>query len=95
MRTLACCVALALLALAPAQSPAPPSLQQAFDAIQAFRDREDPMEAISKGRPADAGRIMDRSLAAIERRLTETKALLATLRAVDKGSLSERDRLDA
>jgi uncharacterized protein (DUF885 family) len=95
MRTLACCVALALLALAPAQSPTPPSLQQAFDAIQAFRDREDPMEAISKGRPADAGRIMDRSLAAIERRLAETRALLATLRAVDKGSLSERDRLDA
>jgi len=95
MRTLACCIALALLALSPAQSPTPPSLQQAFDAIQAFRDREDPMEAISRGRPADAGRIMDRSLAAIERRLAETKALLATLRAVDKGSLSERDRLDA
>ena len=95
MRISVCLAALALLALAPIQTPAPPSLQQAFDAIQAFRDREDPMEAISKGRPAEAGRIMDRSLAAIERRLEETKALLATLRAVDKGNLSERDRLDA
>ncbi len=95
MRNIACLAALALLALAPTQTPTPPSLQQAFDAIQAFRDREDPMEAISKGRPAEAGRIMDLSLAAIERRLEETKALLATLRAVDKGNLSERDRLDA
>jgi uncharacterized protein (DUF885 family) len=95
MRILACLATLALLALAPLQSVTPPSLQQAFDAIQAFRDREDPMEAVSKGRPAEAGRIMDRSLAAIERRLAETKALLAMLRSVDRAGLSERDRLDA
>ena len=95
MRTIACLLAVALLALAPAQTPAPPTLQQAFDAIQAFRDREDPMEAIARGRPTDATRIMDRSLAAVERRLEETKALLATLRAVDKAALSERERLDA
>jgi uncharacterized protein (DUF885 family) len=53
------------------------------------------MEAIARGRPADAGRIMDRSPEAIERRRRETAALLETLRRVDRAALPERDRLDA
>jgi uncharacterized protein (DUF885 family) len=87
-----CCL---LATVTQARTPAPPTLQQALDQIQAFRDREDPMEAISRGRAAEAGRIMDRSLPAIERRLQETTRLLETLRSVERTALTERERLDA
>jgi uncharacterized protein (DUF885 family) len=70
------------------------ALRQAFDAIQAFRDREDPMEAIANGRPADAFRISDHSMAAIARRKKETVALRDALRAVPREGLSDTERLD-
>jgi uncharacterized protein (DUF885 family) len=90
-------LAVLLLATMPclaAADDASTQLQKALDAIQAFRDREDPMEAIAKGRPADATRIQDRSMAAIERRQKETAQLLAALKAVDRAALTESERLD-
>ena len=91
-------LAVLLLATMPslaAVDDASAQLQKALDAIQAFRDREDPMEAIAKGRPADATRIQDRSMAAIERRQKETAQLLSNLKAVDHAALAESERLDA
>ncbi len=91
-------LAVLLLATMPslaAVDDASTQLQKALDAIQAFRDREDPMEAIAKGRPADATRIQDRSMAAIERRQKETAQLLSNLKAVDHAALTESERLDA
>ncbi|NBV64627.1 MAG: DUF885 family protein, partial [Planctomycetes bacterium] len=91
-------LAVLLLATMPclaAADDASTQLQKALDAIQAFRDREDPMEAIAKGRPADATRIQDRSMAAIERRQKETAQLLSNLKAVDHAALAESERLDA
>ncbi|MCE9618718.1 MAG: DUF885 domain-containing protein [Planctomycetes bacterium] len=69
-------------------------LNQAFDSIQAFRDREDPMEAIANGRPADAFRISDQSAAATARRNKETIALLGALKSVPRDGLSETELLD-
>ena len=69
-------------------------LREAFDAIQTFRDREDPMEAIANGRPGDAFRISDHSAAAIARRDKETIGLLKALQTVPREGLSESEALD-
>jgi uncharacterized protein (DUF885 family) len=89
------------VALALAQTPAASNadatarLQRALDAIQAFNDSEDPMQAIRMGRAADAGRIMDRSIAACDRRNEAARRQLAELRSIDHAALDERGRLDA
>ena len=88
-------VAVAFAQTAPPDDSASARLQRALDAIQAFNDAEDPVQAISKGRPADTGRIMDRSLAACDRRNDMATRQLADLRAIDHAALNERDRLDA
>ncbi len=97
MRTLSALIAALVTSVALAQSPAPASrqLREALDQIQAFGDREDPMQAIQRGRPADAGRIRDESLAAAARRQQEAIRQLAMLRAIDHAALSESERLDA
>jgi uncharacterized protein (DUF885 family) len=69
-------------------------LREAFDAIQTFRDREDPMEAIANGRPGDAFRISDHSAAAIARRDKETIGLLKALQTVPREGLSDSELLD-
>ncbi|RLS45307.1 MAG: DUF885 domain-containing protein, partial [Planctomycetota bacterium] len=69
-------------------------LREAFDAIQTFRDREDPMEAIANGRPGDAFRISDHSAAAIARRDKETIGLLKALQSVQRDGLSDAETLD-
>ena len=69
-------------------------LREAFDAIQTFRDREDPMEAIANGRPGDAFRISDHSAAAIARREKETLGLLKALQTVPREGLSDSELLD-
>ena len=69
-------------------------LREAFDAIQTFRDREDPMEAIANGRPGDAFRISDHSAAAIARRDKETIGLLKALQSVPREGLSDAETLD-
>ena len=86
---------------APASASAPTSaptnsaiLREAFDAIQTFRDREDPMEAIANGRPGDAFRISDHSAAAIARRDKETIGLLKALQSVQRDGLSDAETLD-
>jgi uncharacterized protein (DUF885 family) len=79
------------------QLPAPTNsavLREAFDAIQTFRDREDPMEAIANGRPGDAFRISDHSAAAIARRDKETIGLLKALQTVPREGLSNSELLD-
>ncbi len=79
----------------PATAPANSAvLREAFDAIQTFKDREDPMEAIANGRPGDAFRISDHSAAAIARREKETAALLKALQTVSRQGLSESEALD-
>ena len=98
MRTIALAVLLACALPTTADDGAPTAsarLRAALDAIQAFNDREDPVQAIQRGRPADAGRIRDESLAAIERRNEEAKRQLAMLRAIDHAALTETERLDA
>ncbi len=90
--SMTCCAGLLAAQAAPTASQ---QLLAVFDAIQAFRDHEDPMEAIARGRPAEATRIMDRSLAAIERRQQSSIDFLKQLRAIDHAALSERERLDA
>ena len=82
---------------APATRSAPTDsavLREAFDAIQTFRDREDPMEAIANGRPGDAFRISDHSAAAIARRDKETIGLLKALQSVPREGLSDAETLD-
>ena len=89
------------IAPVPAPASAPTSaptnsaiLREAFDAIQTFRDREDPMEAIANGRPGDAFRISDHSAAAIARRDKETIGLLKALQSVPREGLSDAETLD-
>ena len=80
-----------------APAPTPTSseeLREAFDAVQTFRDREDPMEAIANGRPGDAFRISDHSAGAIARRAKETIGLLKALQSVPREGLSESESLD-
>ena len=80
-----------------APAPTPTSseeLREAFDAVQTFRDREDPMEAIANGRPGDAFRISDHSVGAIARRAKETIGLLKALQSVPREGLSESESLD-
>ena len=80
---------------APASAPTNSAiLREAFDAIQTFRDREDPMEAIANGRPGDAFRISDHSAAAIARRDKETIGLLKALQSVPREGLSDAETLD-
>ena len=82
---------------APATRSAPTDsavLREAFDAIQTFRDREDPMEAIANARPADAFRISDHSAGAIARREKETLSLLKALQTLPREGLSESEALD-
>lgn len=80
---------------APASAPTNSAiLREAFDAIQTFRDREDPMEAIANGRPGDAFRISDHSAAAIARRDKETIGLLKALQSVPRDGLSDAETLD-
>ena len=82
---------------APATRSAPTDsavLREAFDAIQTFRDREDPMEAIANGRPGDAFRISDHSAAAIARRDKEIIGLLKALQSVPREGLSDSETLD-
>ena len=82
---------------APATRSAPTDsavLREAFDAIQTFRDREDPMEAIANGRPGDAFRMSDHSAAAIARRDKETIGLLKALQSVPREGLSDAETLD-
>ena len=82
---------------APATKSAPTDsavLREAFDAIQTFRDREDPMEAIANARPADAFRISDHSAGAIARREKETLSLLKALQTLPREGLSESEALD-
>ena len=82
-------------ASAPASAPTNSAiLREAFDAIQTFRDREDPMEAIANGRPGDAFRISDHSAAAIARRDKETIGLLKALQSVQRDRLSDAETLD-
>ena len=82
-------------ASAPASAPTNSAiLREAFDAIQTFRDREDPMEAIANGRPGDAFRISDHSAAAIARRDKETIGLLKALQSVPRDGLSDAETLD-
>jgi len=95
VRTLLFLLCLGFYGAGDTQLNASQQLLKAFDAIQNFRDREDPMEAIARGRPADGTRIADRSLASIERHQVETAALLATLKAIDHTALNEREHLDA
>ena len=85
------------IAPVPAPTSAPTNsaiLREAFDAIQTFRDREDPMEAIANGRPGDAFRISDHSAAAIARRDKETIGLLKALQSVPREGLSDAETLD-
>ena len=82
---------------APASAPASTPTNSAilrFDAIQTFRDREDPMEAIANGRPGDAFRMSDHSAAAIARRDKETIGLLKALQSVPREGLSDAETLD-
>ena len=80
---------------APAPTPTSSAeLREAFDAVQTFRDREDPMEAIANGRPGDAFRISDHSAGAIARRAKETIGLLKALQLVPREGLSESESLD-
>ena len=82
-------------ASAPASTPTNSAiLREAFDAIQTFRDREDPMEAIANGRPGDAFRMSDHSAAAIARRDKETIGLLKALQSVPREGLSDAETLD-
>ena len=82
-------------ASAPASAPTNSAiLREAFDAIQTFRDREDPMEAIANGRPGDAFRISDHGAAAIARRDKETIGLLKALQSVPREGLSDAETLD-
>ena len=82
-------------ALAQTPDSASRQLRETLDAIQAYADHEDPMQAIQHGRPAEAGRIRDDSLAASRRRNEEANRQLAALRAIDHAALSESERLDA
>ena len=85
------------IALVPAPASTPTNsaiLREAFDAIQTFRDREDPMEAIANGRPGDAFRMSDHSAAAIARRDKETIGLLKALQSVPREGLSDAETLD-
>ena len=98
MHRLAAAALAALLAsssLAQTPDSASSRLRGVLDEIQAFNDREDPVQAIQRGRPGDAGRIRDESAAAIERRNEAAKRQLAALQAIDHAALTETERLDA
>jgi uncharacterized protein (DUF885 family) len=88
-------IALPVAASEPPAADAAAQLRACFDAIQAFRDAEFPMDALANGRPCDPSTITDMSLEGFERRHRRTQALLAELETVDLASLDARDRLDA
>lgn len=92
-------ILLALAAPAFAQSAAqPPSpaaaLHALFDERYEWEAREFPETAMSRGDYRFADHISDQSLAAIDRRHAQTKALLARLDAIPREQLPENDQLN-
>lgn len=86
--------AASLAASAPAQGPAE-KLHQLFADRFEWQMREFPGQAMSRGDYTHADRITDNSLAAIERRHSETEAFLERLRAIDADQLAPEDLLNS